>query len=273
MGAADAAPEARLVSRLRAAGCVFAEKEAEVLRERADGDPALLERLLRRRIEGEPLEPLVGWVDFGALRLSVVPGVFVPRQRSLQLAEAAVEALRRAAARVGRRPVFLEAFAGVAPIAATVQGAWPGCRVLASERDRRARRAARENLGPGASVFAGDVLRGVPRRWQGAVDVIAAVPPYVPSGEVGVLPREAREHEPIDTLTAGTDGLDRIRELISQSTAWLAPNGCLLLEMHRSQCDEASRFGERLGLSASFSEGRDGQSGVLVLRERALRAV
>lgn len=56
----EATPEDPLVERLRAAGCVFAEDEARLLRERAAGDDELLERLARRRIGGEPLEPLIG---------------------------------------------------------------------------------------------------------------------------------------------------------------------------------------------------------------------
>ncbi|HRK46108.1 MAG TPA: hypothetical protein PK324_10820, partial [Nocardioides sp.] len=77
-------PSVELVARLRAAGCVFAEEEAAQLVEAA-GDPAELEALVRRRVAGEPLEPLVGWVDFCGLRLAVEPGVFVPRQRTALL--------------------------------------------------------------------------------------------------------------------------------------------------------------------------------------------
>ena len=50
-----------LVTRLRAAGCVFAEEEAALLRGAASG--AELEALVVRRLAGEPLEPLLGWAD------------------------------------------------------------------------------------------------------------------------------------------------------------------------------------------------------------------
>src|SRR6202012_5546089 len=82
-----------LVSRLRAAGCVFAEDEARLLRERA-ADLAELEALAARRIAGEPLEQVLGFVDFCGLRLPVAPGVFLPRPPRAYLVR---EAARRTA--------------------------------------------------------------------------------------------------------------------------------------------------------------------------------
>lgn len=281
----EATPEDPLVERLRAAGCVFAEDEARLLRERAAGDDELLERLARRRIGGEPLEPLIGWVDFGGRRLRVDPGCFVPRQRSLLLADAAISEVRRIraarAARGGRHGtpgdrtvVFLEAFAGVAPIAASVEAApatetgTPGTAILACERDDRAREAARANLGPGARLFGGEVLAGLPDSLAGGIDVIAAVPPYVPRGELAGLPREAVDYEPPEALIAGEDGLDRVRELIAQSPAWLAPGGVLLVEMHRTQAETAEGVADLAGFSSEAVHGDDGQTIVLRLALR-----
>ncbi|WP_324274145.1 hypothetical protein [Blastococcus brunescens] len=88
--AAPAAVSAAVVGRLRAAGCVFAEDEARLLVAEA-GSRARLAELVRRRVAGEPLEHLLGWAEFGGLRVAVEPGVFVPRRRSeLLVTEAAV---------------------------------------------------------------------------------------------------------------------------------------------------------------------------------------
>lgn len=264
--AAPAFPElvegADVVARLRAAGCVFAEEEAEILLERAGGDAELLEELVSRRAAGAPLEPLVGWVDFGGLRLAVGPGVFVPRQRTLLLARRAVaelEALadRRLSSEPGTRrpastaPVFVEAFAGVAPIASVVRTAIPGTEVHAGELHAAARSHAARNLGSGGvapgNVFASDVLVGLPEHLRGRIDVIAAVPPYVPEGEIGLLPREAREHEPLAALLGGEDGLRWARILIEQAAEWIAPGGTLLLELSDAQAAAAAEHGARFG--------------------------
>ncbi len=80
---------AALVQALRTAGCVFAEDEARLLIESA-GSGAELDQALRRRVAGEPLELILGWVEFCGLRLRVAPGVFVPRQRTAVLVEQAL---------------------------------------------------------------------------------------------------------------------------------------------------------------------------------------
>ena len=83
-----------LTERLRAAGCVFAEDEAAVLTAEAR-DASHLEQMVRRRVDGEPLEQIVGWAEFAGLRLVVTPGVFVPRRRTEVLAREAIAATPR----------------------------------------------------------------------------------------------------------------------------------------------------------------------------------
>src|SRR6266568_4724913 len=83
-----------IVSRLRAAGCVFAEDEARLLVSAAR-TPGDLAAMVDRRAAGQPLEHVLGWAEFCGLRIAVDPGVFVPRRRT--------EFLVRQAAALGRR--------------------------------------------------------------------------------------------------------------------------------------------------------------------------
>ncbi|MFE3258529.1 methyltransferase [Nocardia sp. NPDC059091] len=78
-----------LVAQLRAAGCVFAEDEAALLLDAAT-DADHLESLVAQRIDGFPLEHLLGWAEFRGLRVTVAPRVFVPRQRTSFLVEQAI---------------------------------------------------------------------------------------------------------------------------------------------------------------------------------------
>ena len=78
-----------IVARLRAAGCVFAEDEADLLISSA-GSPAELLAMVDRRIDGVPLEHILGWARFCAIRVTVAPGVFVPRARTELLVRQAV---------------------------------------------------------------------------------------------------------------------------------------------------------------------------------------
>ncbi len=70
-----------IVTRLRAAGCVFAEDEARLLISAA-ATPADLAAMVDRRAAGLPLEHVLGWAEFCGLRIAVDPGVFVPRRRT-----------------------------------------------------------------------------------------------------------------------------------------------------------------------------------------------
>ena len=81
-----------LVTRLRAAGCVFAEDEAAVL-ESSAGSAEELAAMVARRVAGEPLEYVVGWVEVAGVRVSITPGVFIPRQRTAFLVELAAAGL------------------------------------------------------------------------------------------------------------------------------------------------------------------------------------
>ena len=97
---------------LRAAGSVFAEDEARLLVEAARDD-ADLDRLVRQRAAGIPLEHLLGWVEFDGLRIAVEPGVFVPRRRTELL-------VREAARRAPPRAVVVELCCGAGAVAAAL---------------------------------------------------------------------------------------------------------------------------------------------------------
>src|SRR3954463_7503265 len=90
--------EDAVVARLRAAGCVFAEGEAQLLLSEAGrgeaGSAAELDVLVARRVAGEPLEQVLGWAEFRGLRIAVAPGVFVPRRRTELLVEEALSLAR-----------------------------------------------------------------------------------------------------------------------------------------------------------------------------------
>src|ERR1700688_2686425 len=82
-----------IVSRLRAAGCVFAEDEARLLLSTAR-TPDELDAMVDRRVAGLPLEQVLGWAEFCGLRITVAPGVFVPRRRTEFLVQQAVLLIR-----------------------------------------------------------------------------------------------------------------------------------------------------------------------------------
>jgi release factor glutamine methyltransferase len=216
------------VARLRAAGCVFAEEEAALLR--AAGDPALVDR----RCAGEPLEHLVGWVAFAGLRLAVGPGVFVPRRRTELMAREAVALQPR---------LFVELCCGAAPVTAAVEAALPDVVSWATDLDPVAVSFAARNTRGTTAV--GDLDAALPPSLLGRVDVVACNAPYVPSDEVQHLPPEARDHEPRAALDGGPDGLGVIRRAAVCARRWLRPGGTLLVEVSEHQVPAAlTAFGD-----------------------------
>jgi release factor glutamine methyltransferase len=232
-----------VVSRLRAAGCVFAEDEARLLTEAASS-AAELERMVADRVAGRPLEQVLGWAEFCGRRVAVEPGVFVPRRRTELLARQALSALRPG-------DVLLELCCGSGAIALALATAVPGLSVYAVDSEPAAVRCARRNLlGENAQVLQGDLYAPLPAQLRGRVAVLVANAPYVPSEAIGLMPPEARDHEPRSALDGGPDGLDVQRRIIAEAPEWLCRKGVLLIETGRPQAPVTAALMEEAGLSA-----------------------
>ena len=227
-----AADTASVVARLRAAGCVFAEEEARLLLEAAV-TPAEIAATVARRVTGEPLEHVLGWVEFCGLRIGVDPGVFVPRRRTEVL-------VREAASVAVPGAVVVDLCCGSGALGVALAAAVPGAELHAADVDPAAVACARRNVEPvGGQVHAGDLFEALPPSLCGRVDLLLANVPYVPSAVIGSMPREAREHEPRAALDGGVDGLDVARRVVAEAPAWLRPGGSLLFETSESQASAA----------------------------------
>lgn len=233
-----------LVARLRAAGCVFAEDEARLLGEAAAGEA--LETLVRRRLVGEPLEHVLGWVDFAGLRVRIGPGVFIPRQRTTYLVELAAETTPAGG-------VVLDLCCGTGALGLAVAARVEDVELHAVDVEPAAVAWAERNLDGVGDVHEGDLTAPLPRRLRGAVDVIVANVPYVPSAEVAGMPVDSRDHEPLVTVDGGPDGLDVLRRVASAAADWLAPGGRVFVEIGRGQTDAALASYESAGLAAHIA--------------------
>jgi len=221
-------PDSVIVTKLRAAGCVFAEDEARLLVASA-ATPAELAAMVERRVAGQPLEHVLGWAEFLGLRIAVDPGVFVPRRRTEFLAGQAT-ALAPAGA------VVLDLCCGSGALGAALAAAVPGVELHAVAIEAAAAGCARRNLAAaGGQVYLGDLYEPLPAGLRGRVDVLVANAPYVPTESIGLMPPEARLHEPRAALDGGPDGLDVLRRVAAAAPAWLAPAGHLLVETSARQ--------------------------------------
>jgi release factor glutamine methyltransferase len=260
--------EPLVVARLRAAGCVFAEDEARLLIAGAR-TPDELDAMVEQRAAGLPLEQVLGWAEFCGLRIAVDPGVFVPRRRTEFLVPQAVLLLREDSvlpetpgplARPGA--VVVDLCCGSGAIAAALAAAVPDAEVYAVDLDPAAVRCARRNV-PGP-VYQGDLYQPLPARLRGRVEILAANVPYVPTGEIGFLPPEARAHEPRVALDGGPDGLDVLRRVAAEAPDWLAPGGHLLIETSDRQVPLAAAAFAASGLIPRTATSADLDATVLI---------
>jgi len=235
------APE--VVALLRAAGCVFAEDEADLLLAAAR-TPAELADMVDRRVQGLPLEQILGWAEFCGLRIVVAPGVFVPRRRTELLVAQAIALAPDAA-------VVVDLCCGSGAVGAALLAALDGAEVHAADIDPAAVRCARRNVvGPRGHVYEGDLDAPLPVELHGRVDLLVANAPYVPTDEIRLMPPEARLHEPQTALDGGADGLDLHRRVAEAAPRWLAPGGHVLIETSARQAPRTARLLSDVGLVA-----------------------
>ena len=211
-----------VTGRLERAGCVAADEEAAELLAAAP-DQATLAAWVGRREQGEPLAWITGTLVFCGRPVWVDPGVYVPRYQTEDLARRA-DVLLPAAGRA------VDLCTGCGAVAAHLQAGGPGRRVVGVDLDHRAVACARRN---GVPAAAGD-LRDPPLR-PGRADIVTAVAPYVPTGDLRFLPADVPRYEPRVALDGGDDGLDLVRAVAATAARLLRPGGWLVTEVGGEQ--------------------------------------
>jgi release factor glutamine methyltransferase len=226
----DLSRRAAVAERLRAAGCVFADAEAGLLVAEA-GSATQLGRLVEQRVAGTPLEHLLGWAEFCGRRVEVAAGSFVPRRRSGLL-------VRRACELVAAGDVLVDLCCGSGAIGLVIAETVRGVDLHAVDIDPAAASVATRNLAPvDGTAYTGDLFAPLPQGLRGRVAVVVANAPYVPTAEIGLLPHEARDHEPAVALDGGRDGVEVHRRIAADVRHWLRPSGWVLLETSRTQAE------------------------------------
>jgi release factor glutamine methyltransferase len=263
-----------IVTRLRTAGCVFAEDEAQLLISAAR-TPADLAAMVGQRVAGLPLERVLGWAEFCGLRIAVDPGVFVPRRRTEFLVRQGVALVRRAASPARQaadrpRTVVVDLCCGSGAVGAALIAALDQVEVYAVDLDLAAVRCARRNLvASGGRVYVGDLYEPLPAALRGRIEILVANAPYVPTEAIALMPPEARMHEPRIALDGGPDGLDVLRRVVSAAPRWLAPGGHLLVETSQYQAPRTVEMITSHGLIPRLTSSEDLNATVIIGTRRS----
>ena len=180
-----------------------------------------LERMLLRRLAGEPLAYITGSKAFFGITLQVDPRVLDPRPDTETLVAWALELLPTQS-----RHQVLDLGTGSGAIALALQHERPQCQITAVDASPQALAVAQSN-----AQRLGLPVAFVQSHWMDALtgpfDMIVSNPPYVAEGDPHLA---ALTHEPLQALTSGADGLKDLRLIVAQAPSRLRPGGWLLLE-------------------------------------------
>jgi release factor glutamine methyltransferase len=199
-------------------------------------DAAAYAQLIERRSEGVPTQYLTGRQEFWGLEFEVGPGVLIPRPETEHVIEVALD---RLGARRAEPLRIADVGTGSACIAIALARELPRAEIVATDISAAAldyahRNAARHRVSNRIQFLKTDLLETAieaPNSGESRFDLIVSNPPYVGRNDAASLPREVREHEPVEALFAGDDGLKIYPALIEQAARKLAPNGFLVLEL------------------------------------------
>ncbi|HUF96456.1 MAG TPA: peptide chain release factor N(5)-glutamine methyltransferase [Acidimicrobiia bacterium] len=196
-----------------------------------------IEDLIKRRLDGEPLQYIEGTAQFGSLELVVDKRVLIPRPET--------ETLFEIASRMVRLPeVIVDLCTGSGALALALKQHFPTAAVFATDISADAIEVAAENMArTDNSIYLanGDLFDPLPTSLIGEVDLIVANPPYVSESEFASLPDDVKR-EPRVALVSGQSGLEIIERIGASASQWLRPGGVVVCEI-----------GEKQGIAAASS--------------------
>jgi release factor glutamine methyltransferase len=211
-----------------------------------------LDAMIRRVLDGEPVQYVMGRWAFRYLDLLVDQRVLIPRPETELIVEIV---LRHVGASKGPF-TMADLGTGSGAIGLSLLHELPlhSATVWMTDASADAIDIARANAAgigrpaAGARFETGSWWDALPSDIAGLCDVVVSNPPYIAQGDVEVE-ASVNEWEPHSALFAGNDGLDDIRTLAAGAPQWLRHGGLLVVEMGYSQAEAVSELFVAAGLT------------------------
>lgn len=235
-GVPDAAVDAAFLLS-HATGLPHLLLRAEGWRELDEAACAHFEALLARRCRREPLQYILGTVDFMGITLHAAPGALIPRNDTEALCE-------QAFARMQGAKRVLDLCTGTGALAIAMAKHAPQLEVTATDISPDALSIAARNIadtGARVTLRCGDLFESVAGE---RFDLIVSNPPYITAQEMRSLQPEV-QREPELALFGGQDGLDFYRRIAREAPQHLTTGGWLLLEIGSAQAQAVTKLLEQ----------------------------
>ena len=239
----------------------------------SEAELEIIRPLVKRRAQREPLQHILGTVEWGGVVLKCDKRALVPRPETEGLLELVLARMKSGAGDAGAAagPLrVLDLGTGTGALALALAKAWPEALVLAVDASDDALALARENAaslgfvdgaaaGAAVGVSEGERIKFLKSDWFSALppgaifEVIVSNPPYLTEEELAQAEPEVRLHDPRGALVAAADGRADLEKIIAGAAARLTSGGLLALETGVAQHTEL--------LAAMMAAGlRDGES-------------
>ena len=210
----------------------------EFERNLAENELGPLRDLVKRRGQGEPLQHLLGTVEFCGHTFAIDKRAMVPRPETEELVELLVSEISGQKSEIR----ILDVGTGSGVIGLSLAVRFPQANVCAIDISEDALSLARENaarlrFSERVRFQKSDLLENVSERF----DLIVANLPYISMQDRHLLAREVL-HDPEVALFGGPSGDELVRKLIEQAPAHLELGGLLALEIGLGQAEGLSDF-------------------------------
>jgi release factor glutamine methyltransferase len=209
-------------------------------------------KLLKRRLDGEPLAYILGEWEFYGIPIQVSPHVLIPRIDTEKLVDTALDLIKNADTTDEIRVLDLcsgSGCIGIAILSNTIH-----THVLFADNSPEALRVSRANceglgLENRAKFIEQDALEP-PSAELGIFDLVVCNPPYIPSKEIGGLDISVKDFEPKPALDGGADGLEFYRAITQYWRPCIKKGGYLIFEAGINQADDIKSIMSQNGFSS-----------------------
>lgn len=230
------------------------DKVSLFLKAEEEVDPETEEKymeLIRRRGERIPLQHITGVQEFMGYTFKVNPHVLIPRQDTETLVTEAAKTIQSTPREKlsffeklkGRKEWdVLDLCCGSGAVGISLAKICSNVKVTATDISAEAVETAEanaEDLRVKVRFLTGDMFEPVKGR---KFDMIVSNPPYIRTNMISILQEEVKDHEPLNALDGGRDGLDFYRTIVEKAADFLKPEGFLLVEIGHDQGEDLRKM-------------------------------
>lgn len=207
---------------------------------------AQFDSMVARRLEGEPLQYVVGSWGFRTLDLTVDRRVLIPRPETEEVVGWGLEELDRLVGSGSTEPVVVDLGAGSGAIGLSVLAEGPKAQVWLTDSSEEALAVCRANLAAlgrravNGRIATGSWFEALPRTMVGSIALILSNPPYVATADQ--LPPVVVDWEPTGALIAGERGTEDVEHLLAGASEWLRADGVIVVEMAPDQVEPMAKL-------------------------------